>query len=681
MISAGTMMFALHSLCAVVYVALTVLILTQRRGGATGIWLAGACLATALWAGAVAWQAENPYEGLPGWLLLARGIIWFGFLLHLYRRLTPETRATSPLTVTIALLAVLVVSATPLLDLVSETPTSLFSYSILARIGVAVAILLLLENLYFNTEPAQRGRIGLLCVAVAAMFVYDIVLYSDAVLLRRVSPALFMGRASVVTLAAPLVALAAVRNRDWAINLRVSRGVVFHSATLIASGLFLLALAFGGEILRQTGTEWGLVAEVSLISGGVLFVAAVLTSGRVRARLRAWLVDHFFSFRYDYRQEWIRCIQTLSDADGSAALQTRAIRALAQVVNSPAGALFTRDPDGSAFAWAGSWHMPAVGQPLGPTHPLVCALDQARPFLLAEVPEAETGLTDLGAPWLAVPLLHLNRLTGFVLLAEPDTPTDVDGETRDVLGIIGREVASHVAEQQSARALAETQRLRDYAQRFAFVVHDIKNVSGQLSMLLSNAEVHGDNPEFQRDMLRTIRASVGRIDGMMGRLQRAREGTTEARSIAIGARVAAVVAEARARRGADIRLEPAPEEANVVMDADTFDSLLTHLLDNAIEAAQGRAPVRVALRHDNLSVTIDVIDQGAGMSAEFIRDELFAPLRSTKRDGQGIGVFQARELLRAAGGDLLAISRPGAGTTMRLLLPSVAASRTVTADA
>jgi signal transduction histidine kinase len=71
------------------------------------------------------------------------------------------------------------------------------------------------------------------------------------------------------------------------------------------------------------------------------------------------------------------------------------------------------------------------------------------------------------------------------------------------------------------------------------------------------------------------------------------------------------------------------------------------------------------------------------MRPEFVRDELFRPFRSTKQGGHGIGAYQARELLRNAGGDLIVISRPGAGTTMRIILPAVQPSvgEPVSADA
>jgi signal transduction histidine kinase len=60
------------------------------------------------------------------------------------------------------------------------------------------------------------------------------------------------------------------------------------------------------------------------------------------------------------------------------------------------------------------------------------------------------------------------------------------------------------------------------------------------------------------------------------------------------------------------------------------------------------------------------------MDAAFIRNELFTPLRSTKSRGHGIGAFQAREMVRAAGGDLEVISAAGHGTIMRIALPNAA---------
>src|SRR6202012_4073293 len=107
--------------------------------------------------------------------------------------------------------------------------------------------------------------------------------------------------------------------------------------------------------------------------GGILAVGVTITSASARSRIRAMLVDHFFSHRYDYRKEWMRRIEILTPPVAHTGLPTRAIRAVAAVVDSPAGALFVRAPDEVAFQWAGSWNMPAAAQPIPPGHPLVSA--------------------------------------------------------------------------------------------------------------------------------------------------------------------------------------------------------------------------------------------------------------------------------------------------------------------
>ena len=152
------------------------------------------------------------------------------------------------------------------------------------------------------------------------------------------------GRAPVIILAAPLIALTAVRNRRWAVDIHVSRDVVFQSFTLIGSGIFLLAIALIGGIFRRGGSEWGSVVETSMIFAAILAIAITLTSGSARSRIRSVLVENFFSSRFDYRREWMRCIDALTAPEAFVALHKRAIRAAAEVVDSPAGALFVRAP-------------------------------------------------------------------------------------------------------------------------------------------------------------------------------------------------------------------------------------------------------------------------------------------------------------------------------------------------
>ncbi|MBV8401187.1 MAG: PEP-CTERM system histidine kinase PrsK, partial [Acetobacteraceae bacterium] len=600
----------LHAACAVVYVALAVIVLLRSWPNRAGLWFAGACVVTCAWAGVVALDADHAEGGLAGWLEIARSVAWYGFILHLYRRCVARDKQLGQAFATTGLLLALMAGLMPLIDLLSSRHAiSLWSFGTAARLGVAICNILLIENLYFNTPEDRRWHVNLLCIALGGIFLYDLVLYSDAVLFRRVSPVLFEGRASVTAIAALLLGSSVLRNRRWAASLQVSRTVVFHSATLIASGVFLIGLAAAGEMFREAGAGWGYVAEVTLISAGLLTIAVLLTSGSARAHLRFLIVDHFFSHRYDYRVEWMRCITTLSAPENYTSLQTRAIRAVAEVVDSPAGALFVRDPEGAAFQWAGSWNMSALATPVGRDDALIGQFRDGN--WIVELDKAH-GVPDwtaaLPRSWLAVPLSHLGCLIGFVVLAQSRAGFELDREVYNLLRIVGHEVANYVAEQRATQVLSETRHLQEYSKRFAFVIHDIKNVSSQLSMLLSNAEVHADNPEFQRDMLNTVRASVGKITRTLARLQTHEREQARVVLVPLECLTELAVGYRRVRR-VSVSVDHDGRSATVAMDQGSFEAVISHLLDNAIEASGGR-PVRIRLRHEAMSVLIEIMDQG-----------------------------------------------------------------------
>ena len=217
------------------------------------------------------------------------------------------------------------------------------------------------------------------------------------------------------------------------------------------------------------------------------------------------------------------------------------------------------------------------------------------------------------------------------------------------------------------------------------MAHDIKNVSGQLTLLLANAEHHLSNPAFQRDMLVTVRASVARITGLLRRLQTPDNELTRAtvRPAEHLERIGRQFDGSNGGPAASVPVEVSLEgaEATVAMSPGSFEAVVTHLLNNAIEATVEAAPpglrpapVRLVLHCEGRRATVDVVDHGTGMTADFVRDGLFRPFVTSKPLGSGIGAFQARELLREVGGDLQVISTPGEGTTMRIMLPLMEAA-------
>lgn len=676
-----------HAGCAAVYASLSALILVRARTSRTGWMLAAAAAATAAWSASVALQPQAPLSGLPGALDLARSVGWYLFILHLYRR---TVRAPGQLAQAFAMMGfvlLLVAAVTMLVEPSGAGGLSLLSAGTAARLGLAVCNILLIENLYQNVTDDAKWYINLPCIGLGALFVFDIVLSADAVLFRQASPSLLGGRAVATAIVAPLLAVAAARNRDWKIDIHVSRSAAFHSATLIAAGVFLLGLSAAGELFRHLGAGWSGVAETSLVFAGLLVTAVLLTSRTARSRLRSLVVDNFFSSRFDYRREWLRCIATLSAGDGEATLPVRVIRAVADAVDSQGGILYLRGAGGGAafYHWEAAWNLPSGGMPVAADSALVAALRGGT--WTVELDAATRPPEIPAATWLAVPLPlgHADAargdaasMLGFILLAPPRAPFRLDREVFELLRILAREVATYLAEQRATEVLTQGRELAEYGKRFAFVAHDIKNVSSQLSLLLSNAERHLANPEFQRDMLATVRASVQKISALLRRLE-APEPAPPAATLQPVERLAPLVESLARGRGVDVRLDYDRTGVGVGMPEAAFDAVITHLVTNAADATLARhaaaavpPAVRVGVSHVGNRVLVDIADQGTGMNEAFIRDTLFRPFGTAKRGGTGIGAFQARELLREAGGDLVVTSRPGHGTTMRLVLPAAA---------
>ena len=503
------------------------------------------------------------------------------------------------------------------------------------------------------------------------LFAYELFLFADAFITRgRVDPGLGLGRAIAAAFMAPLLALAMARNREWRVDIHVSRQVVFHTATLLASGCFLLAVAVVGMVLRKFGGDWGLVLQLAMLFGSIVVLATVLSSGSLRRRLKFLISRNFFTHRYDYRIEWLKFIELISDPSQAEELQVRIIRALAGFVDSPAGVLWSLSR-GIGYRPTAVWQLPAPREAkLATEEPFIAGFRDGS-WIQERLPEATEGAWPFASQnaWLAVPLSYRREVVGFVLLDCLNHWAALDWEAFDLLRAAGRQAASYLAEERSTKVLRDSELLTEYSKRFAFVVHDIKNLASQLGLVVSNAKRHIDDPNFQQDMLRTIEDAVTRMNHLLSQLKA--EAATRTPRLADADEIVAAVAAALANGPVTIETRIDHEDCVVAIDPERLRSALTHLTQNAIEASRPGDCVIISTRRHPAHLVIDIVDRGQGMDDTFIRDELFLPFRSTKSGGYGIGAFQTRELIRMSGGDLEVISQRGIGTTMRILLPLV----------
>lgn len=650
-----------YSGCALAFALVIALMVLRGRTSRIGTAVIACCVASAIWA-AVTASGAAPAAALSildsirlsAWLMFAVTLVTTG----------GGVEHKHGFLVAAALFCAFAIAIDAEGLIVGLSPGNLVA-QLLIRIGFGVLGLLAIENLWRNTDHWHRWHVWPVCLALGLLYAYELFLFSDAFITRgQVNPGLALGRAIVGGFAAPLLVMAMARNSQWRVDIHVSRQVVLHTATLLASGCFLLAVATVAILLRGFGGEWGLVLQLAMLFGSIVVLATVLSSGSYRQRLKFLISRNFFTHRYDYRVEWLKFIELISDPQRAEELQVRIIRALAEFVDSPAGILWSGN--------AASGYRPTAGWRTRPELAAAVPADDA--FLAGfrdgawiqvcpNMPTQEVWAFASPRAWLAVPLSYRNEIVGVVVLDRALHSVDLDWEAFDLLRAAGRQAASYLAEECSTKDLRDAELLTEYSKRFAFVVHDIKNLASQLRLIVANAHHYIDNPEFQRDMLSTVEDAVSRMNKLLGQLKAEKTALPET------ANPAAIITAVAAGFGVVVEAEGDGARCTVTIAPEKLRSALTHLVQNAVEASPAGDPVVLRARGCGRHFLIDVVDHGIGMDEAFVRNELFLPFRSTKAGGYGIGAFQTRELIRMAGGELEVISQPGVGTTMRIVLP------------
>jgi putative PEP-CTERM system histidine kinase len=670
-----------YSIAALAFLLLSLFLATSSRARRHAAALAAASMLTVLWSALLAWQAAGgtPSPVLTGTLGLLRSAGWTAFLIILTGNFQ---KSGSPLPFQLRPSLALIAGAYLLLLAVTATGewgdqllTSLGVVpGVTARVGLAVLGMLLVEQLYRNTHEQGRWAIKFACLGIGTMFVYDFYMYSDAMLFREINPDIWAARGIVNALTAPLIAIALARSAAWSSELSVSRRVVFHSAALFGSAIYLLAMGSAGYYLRYVGGSWGTVMQVTFLFGALILLGGILFSGTLRSWLKVFISKHFYSYNYDYREEWLRFTRTLSEHGPG--LGDRTIQAVAGLVESPAGALWIRRESGN-YEPCAHWQVPPLAH-AEPADSPFCQFLESKQWVvdLHELRDDPEKYDDVAVPdWLAkigrarlvVPLIMHGRLFGFMLLMQPRSEVMLNWEVIDLLKIAGSQAASYLAQYEAANALMVARQFESFNRMSTFVVHDLKNLVAQLSLLMSNAERHKDNPEFQQDMIETVNYSVQKMKLLLQKLSRS---ASPERPAALS--IERLLKQAVALKAA---FEPQPvltvadPGLTVLADWERLERVVGHLIQNAIEATgkDGRVDIELARRGD--AVLIRISDTGEGMSEDFIRERLFKPFESTKSAGMGIGVFESQEYIQELGGTLEVSSVPERGSTFSVILP------------
>ncbi|MGH7089304.1 MAG: XrtA/PEP-CTERM system histidine kinase PrsK, partial [Stellaceae bacterium] len=589
------------------YLSLAALVLGYwRRRALPGVMLSVSCVASGLWAVFSAYDYAHAFALAPltQVLEIARSCCWAALVLGLLYWIKPVGRTTiaAALLVLCAILSGLVLASFGL----SPIPPDLLELLLLGgHLALCLVGLVLVEDLFRHSTPERRWTVKYLCLGTGILFAYDFYLYSDALLFNHASRDLVAARGLINLLAVPLFGLYAARERAAGPDIAISRRFAFYSASVFAAGLYLMTMAAAGYYIRIFGGTWSVFLEAVFFCCALLLLLP-LSSGTFRARLRIFIEKSFFKYKYDYRAEWLRFSQAMSSPAPGVGLSARVIEAVGNIVESPEGGLWLPNESGR-FALAGEWNLSrwklARADATIPAESPLARFLAERQWVIdlveyAAHPDRYPGLMALpdwlrgsARAWLVLPLANRKQLLGMMMLGHPRAAHELTWEDFDLLKTVAQQVASYLAEEAASEALEAARQFDAFNKRFAFVVHDIKNLASQLSLILANAAKFRGNARFQDDMIETVHEAVEKMNRMLRQLHAAPEEAAPVR-IELAPLLEKIVAVQNGI-GARVSFEPREHGLAVAADEDRLKAVVEQLVQNAVDAVGRYGEVQV----------------------------------------------------------------------------------------
>ena len=650
-----------------------------------GIILLIASLLTSIWAGLLAWQlVYNNIHSHVIWITESlRSLGWLSLLAYLLWELYKQNNNSKKwlkllISLFVSLSAIqLFPYETVLVDTLGLDVPYLNDLRIIFYLTLSIIGISLVEQFFRNTSAETRSIIKYLCLGLGLGFFYDFYLYADALLFKRIDPLIWESRGAINALIAPLVAVSVRRNPDWSLTVFVSKQVVFHTTGILGAGIYLLSMASIGYYIKYVGGEYGDFFRIVFFTSAIVMLFILISSGQFRAKLKVFLNKNFFQYQYDYRDEWLNLINSLSSIDDSQSLYQRVIKVMTSIMDSAYGSLWKCRDEGCRCIATNNANVMEV-EPSQWRNTLaflnntnwIIDLDEYKNnrsiYENLQLPESVLQNEDA---WLIVPLIHEEQLHSFVILSRSSSVKTLNWENRDLLIMAGRQAASYMVLEEAANALAEAQQFEGFNRLSAFVIHDLKNLIAQLSLVTSNAARHKHNPAFVDDVIVTIENSVGKMNRLMLQLKSA--GVTEKRKAVDIVRVIEDVINEKQRQ------LPRPSLLNLLKNSvplkaetERLSAIIGHIIQNAQDATPDDGSIDVILEETGHYLQITVRDTGAGMDETFIQKRLFKPFDTTKGlTGMGIGAYECKEFIQSMNGEIQVRSKSGEGTDFIIRIP------------
>lgn len=470
---------------------------------------------------------------------------------------------------------------------------------------------------------------------------------------------------------------AVARHRLLNRKLFISRKVVYAFVAPMAFGLYLILIGVVVLIMRMSDLPFPVVLRWLLWIGGGVALGVMALSGSVRHRVKYFISTHFYTNKYEYRDEWLAFSRLLQGA----LTEMEVVDALQQVMTKSMYtnimAIWLGDDVlgfrlgfhkglgiGSVEVYELAGDAPVVAYLK--THPRYYEDD---PALRQDDAGRHAFFPDLNIVLLE-PLAIGDQMVGILGIGPEFTGGRYGQDDFDLLAALGTQAASSILAARMAEQLAKNRQQEAWDVMAAFILHDVKNAASMLSLIRQNAPGHLDDPAFQGDLLEAIDDAIKRMDKVQGRLSSLRQDIMPLfQEVDLTQQLNECLYRLEKRLpGLVVNFYRPETRVTIKTDTDLLTRVLENLLLNALEAGGTGTTVTISIRRREAAVEILFEDDGPGIPESLLPSAVFEPFKTTKPKGSGIGLWQARRVAAILGGNLFAENRSMGGARFVLRL-------------
>jgi putative PEP-CTERM system histidine kinase len=553
----------------------------------------------------------------------------------------------------------------------------------IVNLVAAVMVLNNLEKTFRSTVGTMRWRTKFMIIGLAVIFVVRIYTLSQKLLFSKFDLTLIDIETAALFIGCALITISYLRNGISEIDVYPSHSVLQGTVTVLLAGGYLFVVGFLAQIIAFFGGAGSFKTQAFVVLLGIAGLAVLLLSERLRQKIKRVVSRHFKRPQHDFRKVWLLITQRMSGVLDPDSVCSIAAKLISETFNVLSVTIWRFDEQKQRLVFGASTAVSARDA-MGEEVPLSLASATppttskiTPPFDLEEIKEewaenlkkATAAQFRKGGNRICLPLSAGDRWLGCAILADRVNGLPYTVEEMDLLKCIADQIAAVLLNLRLTNELMLAKELEAFQTMSAFFVHDLKNATSSLSLTLQNLRVHFDDPQFREDTLRGIANTLNRINMHIGRLSVLRK-KLELKPLEsdLNQLVIESLKNLNGMPGVTLvkDLHPLP---NVVVDREQIQNVVTNLLLNAREAVGTGGEIRVETSQRDGRAILSVADHGCGMTPDFLKDSLFRPFQTTKKNGLGIGMFQSKTIVEAHQGTIRVESEPGKGTKFGVYLP------------